>query len=268
MSGDGSQRTPRPRPLVPEERRRRIAQRIKEDGSVTVSKLEGELNVSPMTIRRDLELLEQEGKARRTHGGAVLPGYASHEDSFQSRLEENVEVKDRLARRVLSEIAIGETIFVDSSTTSYYAARLMLINSTNITMLSNLVPIMDLFHLNEAPNVDFIGLGGVLRKLTLSFVGPQTVRMIGQYFADKAILSVKGVTPDGYLTDPDPLEAEVKRAMIEHSREPVLLVDQAKFEAQGLSVIAHVSQLHAIITDAPEERAHHLQQMGVTVQRV
>lgn len=268
MSVDQNRHNHKSRLLVPEERRRRIAQRLKEDGSVTVALLEHQLGVSPMTIRRDLEVLEQEGKARRTHGGAVLPGQASHEDSFQSRVEEQVAVKEKLARAVVSELVVGETVFVDSSTTAYYAAKLILAGSLRVTMLSNLVPVMDLFSMNEASNVDFVGLGGVMRKLTLSFVGPQTVRMVGQYFADKAILSVKGVTQEGYLTDPDPLEAEVKRAMIRHAREPILLVDSSKFESQGLSVVGEVSQLASIITDASDEKVRELRQMGINVLQV
>ncbi len=259
----------RGRSLVPEERRRRIARRIREEGSVSVAALERELGVSPMTIRRDLEVLEQEGKARRTHGGAVLPGFAGHEDSFQKRLEEHVEVKERLAQAAVSRLSQGETVFLDSSTTAYYTARRIIASGSRVTILTNLVPIMDLFASNEAPNVELIGLGGSLRKLTLSFAGPQTARTVGAYFADKAFLSVKGVTRDGYLTDPDPMEAEVKRAMIEHSKEAVLLVDGSKFESQGLCVIAHVSELGLVLaSEAPEERVQALAQSGVEVELV
>jgi DeoR/GlpR family transcriptional regulator of sugar metabolism len=82
-------------------------------------------------------------------------------------------------------------------------------------------------------------------------------------------VSVKGVTLEGFLTDPDVLEAEVKRAMIEHSEEPVLLVDGSKFERRGLSVITHASELsRAFAANAPEEQLQPLVLAGVEVRRV
>lgn len=255
--------------LVPRERRRRIAQLIRETKSLTVADLEAEFGVSPMTARRDLQALEREGYVKRTHGGAVLPGFARHEDSFQQRLEEAVEVKERLARAAVSLLQPGEAVFVDSSTTAYYAAQRVLGEGLQATLLTNLVPAMELFSTNESPNVRLVGLGGSLRQLTLSFVGPHTVQMVRAHFADKAFISAKGVTPEGYLTDPDPLEAEVKRAMVERSEEPVLLVDGSKFEQRGLHVIAHVSEFVLVLAaDAPAGRLMRLTESGVEVQRV
>lgn len=257
------------RPLVPEERRRRIEQLIRGTGSLTVASLEEEFDVSPMTARRDLTILEREGKLRRTHGGAVLPGLAGHEDSFQHRLDENKAQKQRLGVAAVELLAPGATVFLDSSTTAYYAARQILAAGTEVTLLTNSLPIMELFMKSEAANVDLVGLGGTLRKLTLSYVGPHAVRTIAAHFADKAFLSVKGVTTEGYLTDPDPLEAEVKRAMIEHSEEPVLLADRGKFETRGFSVIAPVSGLSLVLAaDATEAQARRLNDAGAKVSRV
>lgn len=255
--------------LVPEERRRRIAERIREHGSVTVAMLEAEFGVSPMTARRDLSALEADGRARRTHGGAVLPGVAGHEDSFLQRLEVAVEAKQRLARAAVALLEPGETVFIDSSTSAYYAARRVLTDGLKATLLTNSVPVMDLLSEKDWPNVDLVGVGGSLRKLTLSFVGPQAVRAVEAFFADKVFLSVKGLTPDGYLTDPDPLEAEVKRAMIKRAEHSVLLVDESKFEQRGLSVIAHVSDLAVVLAaGAPEERAKALADAGIEVRQV
>lgn len=256
-------------PVVPEERRRLIAQRIRESGSVKVAALEQEFGISPMTARRDLAVLEQEGLARRTHGGAVRPGFSGQEDSFQERLQEEVGAKERLARAATSLLAPGETVFIDSSTTSYYAARRVLTEGARATVLTNLMPVMDLFASDDAPGVELVGIGGSFRKLTLSFVGPHTIETIGRHFADKVFLSVKGVTPDGYLTDPDPLEAEVKRQMIKHAREAVLLIHGRKFEEHGLSVVVHASEIAtALVADAPDDRLHALEEMGVQARRV
>jgi DeoR/GlpR family transcriptional regulator of sugar metabolism len=255
--------------MMPEERRRRIAQLIREAGSVTVSLLESEFGISPMTARRDLVALEEEGRVKRTHGGAVLPEYAGHEDSFWYRLDEAVEAKERLAGVALELLEPGESVFLDCSTTTYYLARRILREGPRVTVLTNSVPVMELFMKDEAPKTDIVGVGGIMRKLTLSFVGPHAVRTISAHSADRAFLSVKGVSREGVLTDPDVLEAEVKRAMIENCVEPVLLVDGGKFERRGLSVVTHASSIsQALVADAPEERLSSLVEAEVEVRRV
>jgi len=242
---------------------------VRETGGVTVAGLEKELGISAATARRDLAVLERQGKVKRTHGGAVLPGVAQHEDSFQQRLGEAVEAKKRLARAAARLLGAEETVFIDSSTTAYYAMQRMLAEAPNVTYLTNLVPVMDLFSTVDPSRASMVGLGGIFRPLTLSFVGPCTMFAVESYLADRAFFSVKGVTPDGHLTEPNPLEAEVKRAMIRRSDSPVLLVDGRKFERRGASVIAHVSEVSLVITtDASQAYVERLEDLGVEVQSV
>jgi DeoR/GlpR family transcriptional regulator of sugar metabolism len=255
--------------MLPDERRRLIAERLRQHGSVSVSGLETEFQISPMTARRDLDELERRGVARRTHGGAVLPGLSSHEDSFLQRLEVAVEAKERLAEAVLKLIEPGEAVFVDSSTTGYIAARRIVRENLKCTLLTNSVPIMQLVCELDAPQVEMIGAGGTLRKLTRSFVGPQAVRGIEAHFADHVLFSVRGLTEDGYLTDPDPLESEVKRAMIDRARQTVLLVDGSKFDRPALTQIAHVDKVGVILAaDVGEPSLKPLVRAGVDVRRV
>jgi DeoR/GlpR family transcriptional regulator of sugar metabolism len=257
------------RATLPERRQQRIAQLVRESGSVTVAALETEFGVSPATVRRDLAELERQGKVRRTHGGAVMPGVAQHEDSFQQRLSEAEEAKKRLARAAAALLEEDETVFIDSSTTAYYAVRRMLADASNVTFLTSLLPVMDLFSTADPSAVNLVGFGGMFRALTLSFVGPCTVRMIESYRADRTFFSVKGITPDGQLTEANPLEAEVKRAMIRQAASPVLLVDGRKFERQGLSVITHVSEVSLVMTaDALGVYVEALENLGVAVQTV
>ena len=242
---------------------------VRESGSATVSGLEKELGISAATARRDLAVLERQGKVKRTHGGAVPPGLTQHEDSFQQRLGEAVEAKKRLARAAARLLEADETVFIDSSTTAYFAAQRILSGTSGVTCLTNLVPVMDLFSTADPSGASMVGLGGIFRALTLSFVGPCTIHTIESYMADKAFLSVKGITSEGYLTDINPLEAEVKKAMIRHAERPVLLVDGRKFEQRGFSVIAHVSEVSLVVT-AEASRAHveALRDLGVEVQSV
>jgi DeoR/GlpR family transcriptional regulator of sugar metabolism len=257
------------RAIVPEQRRRRIAGLVRESGSTTVARLEVEFGISSATARRDLATLERQGKIRRTHGGAVLPGLTQHEDSFQQRLTEAVPAKRRLAQAALALLEEDETVFVDSSTTAYYAAQRVLASVPRVTLLTNLVPVMELFNALDSPDAKLIGMGGSFRGLTLSFVGPCTVRMVESFLADKVFFSVRGVTPEGYLTDSNPLEAEVKRVMVRQAARPVLLVDGRKFERRGLSVITHVSEVALVLTaDARRSRVETLVESGVEVQCV
>jgi DeoR/GlpR family transcriptional regulator of sugar metabolism len=257
------------RAIVPEQRRRRIAGLVRESGSTTVAMLEVEFGISSATARRDLATLERQGKIRRTHGGAVLPGLTQHEDSFQQRLTEAVPAKRRLAQAALALLEEDETVFVDSSTTAYYAAQRVLASVPRVTLLTNLVPVMELFNALDSPDAKLIGMGGSFRGLTLSFVGPCTVRMVESFLADKVFFSVRGVTPEGYLTDSNPLEAEVKRVMVRQAARPVLLVDGRKFERRGLSVITHVSEVALVLTaDAHRSRVETLVESGVEVQCV
>jgi DeoR/GlpR family transcriptional regulator of sugar metabolism len=257
------------RTTLPGQRRRLIAERLVQRGSVSVSELEAEFGVSPMTARRDLDELDRQGVARRTHGGAVLPGPSSHEDSFFQRMEMATEAKERLADAALAQLAPGEAVFVDSSTTAYWAARRIVRENLRCTLLTNSAPVMQLACEADAPQVDLIGIGGTLRKLTRSFVGPQAVAGIAAHYADQVLFSVRGLTHDGHLTDPDALEAEIKRTMIQRSRRAVLLVDGSKFDRPALSVIAKVTDLSAILAaDAPEDALRPLTRAGLDVRTV
>ena len=136
----------------------------------------------------------------------------------------------------------AQTLFVDSSTTGYYVAQAIIEAGVAATVLTSSLPVMNLIGNADAPNVDLIALGGTFRKLTHSFVGPDTVRALRGYLVDRVVFSVKGVTPEGLLTDADPLEAEVKRAMIAHAQTAVLLATAQKFEDRGLAVVCPLSE--------------------------
>src|ERR687895_780 len=251
------------RAIMPEQRQQQLAELVRETGSVTVPELEEEFGVSAATARRDLAVLERQGKGKRAHGGGGFPGVEPHEGSFQQRLGEAVEAKKRLARAATALLGEDETVCIDSSTTAYYTAQRILADVSRVTFLTNLMPAMELLTTIESENVNLIGVGGTFRPLTLSFVGPCAVRTIESYLADRLFFSVRGITPEGHLTDSNPLEAEVKRAMVQQAARPVLLVDGRKFERRGLRVITHVSEVSLVLTtDAPMARVEALAESG------
>jgi DeoR family transcriptional regulator of aga operon len=254
--------------LLPEARRRAIAERLRAHGVSSVADLEQEFQVSSMTIRRDLRELDRQGLVKRTHGGAVAPGLAAHEDSFRQRLAIGVGVKQRLALAAASLVEPEETMFIDSSSSAYYAAREILARGIPAAIITNSVPVMQLFSSADV-NVELTGVGGWLRRLTLSFVGPAAVRMVREHFADKALISVKGLTDDGSLTDPDPLECEVKRAMIERAEESILLLEAEKLSARGSHLIAGCETLSLVLAaNFSHRQLSRLKATGVRVQCV
>jgi DeoR/GlpR family transcriptional regulator of sugar metabolism len=265
---DSHRREP-PVGVLPDERRRLIAEQLRRDGSVSVAALGERYGISHMTARRDLSTLERQGIARRTHGGAVLPGPSSEEDAFAQRLQVEVAAKERLATAAVALLASGEAVFIDSSTTGYFVARGIVNERLRCSVLTNSVPVMDLLCEHDSPHTELIGLSGALRKLTRSFVGPEAVRAVGSYYADKAVLSVKCVAPGGHLTDPDALEAEVKRTMIAQAGESTLLVDRSKLGVRGLSVVASVGEVSAVLASGiTEAQAAPLRTAGAPVRVV
>jgi DeoR/GlpR family transcriptional regulator of sugar metabolism len=228
-------------------RREEIAGLLRESGAITIAELEERFGVSSMTVRRDLDELERKGRARRTHGGAILPTLTAQEDSFASRLAQAAEAKKALARAAATIVQPGESVFLDSSTTSYVLARRLVARGVALTVITNSLPIMHLVATEAQAHVTLVGLGGMLRRLTGSYVGPLALHGVSTYFADRLFLSVKGLSETGVLTDADPLEAEVKRTMIDHADRSYLLVDESKLDTRALSRIASVDQLAGVV---------------------
>jgi DeoR/GlpR family transcriptional regulator of sugar metabolism len=233
--------------LPSDARRAAIREILRSSGAITVAEIEERFGISPMTARRDLDVLERAGAARRTHGGAVLPAIAAHEDSFAFRLERATTAKAALAEAAADLVREGESLFLDSSTTSYHLARALLERAVRATVITNSLAISELVATHPALAIDLIGVGGTLRRLTRSFVGPYAVHTIAGHVADRVFFSVKGVTQTGALTDPDALEAEVKRSMIAHANEAIVLVDDSKLSQRGLSVVAEVHRISRIL---------------------
>ena len=229
--------------MLAETRRREIADRMRTSGAVTIAELEQDFGISSMTARRDLAELERRGVVRRTHGGAVLPGISAEEDWFARRLELAAAEKRRLAEAVVATLPERCSVFLDSSTTSYFVARRIVELQVAATVLTNSLPILNVLFEEGGRNLDAVMLGGTLRRVNRSFVGPFTVQTIQGHFADRLFFSVKAVAENGILTEADPLEAEVKRAMIAQAGESTLLIDRSKLSARGLTAIAPVAEV-------------------------
>ena len=254
------------RPRLSEQRREQIRALLIEAGAVTVGELQARFSVSPMTARRDLDELERRGLAKRTHGGAVLPSVAAPENSFAQRVGVATEAKARLADAAFELLRPDETIFLDSSSTAFYLAGRIAVEAIRVRVITNSGPVMQVLAAGEDPDVDLYAVGGKLRRLTGSYVGPSSVRTVREHFADRLFLSVTGVTRDGTLTDIDVLEAEVKRAMLAQAEESVLLLDGSKLAAHGRQAIASLAAVTLVLADGlAESDAERLRAGGAIV---
>ncbi len=255
--------------MLAESRRNAIVEILRSEGEVTVAMVESRFGVSTMTARRDLALLARRGLAQRTHGGAIQPRISRPETSFSERLDSHAEAKAALAREAVALLGTRETVFLDSSSTSYFVARRILELGLEVTLLTNSLPVMHLVASQAPPNIELVAVGGSLRTLTQSFVGPRAVELVRGHFADRTFLSVKTLTPTGALADADPMEAEVKRSMIAHASEAVVLIDSSKLTGRGLVAIAPASEAALVLAYGVRERdLAPLRSTGVRVQIV
>lgn len=196
----------------------------------------------------------------------MLPTLAAHEDSFDRRMKVDADAKQLLAAAAMSLLSPHETVFLDSSSTTHFVARNIVEAGLAATVLTNSLPIMTMLASEGGPNVELIGVGGTLRALTRSFVGAGATRTVTEHYADRLFLSVKGVVDGDTLTDADSLEADIKRTMIAHARDSVLLIDGTKLDVRGLSAIAPLSAITTVLaTGITADQATMLERSGTTV---
>ena len=237
------------RPRLAEARRQRMRELLMRNGAVAITDLRSRFGISAMTARRDLAVLEQRGHARRTHGGAVVPPVAAQENSFAQRLGTATAAKQRLADAAVALLQPGETLFLDSSSTAYFVGRRIAQLGLAARIVTNSGAIMQAVAACEHEHVQLFAIGGSLRRLSGSYVGPSAVRAIREHYADRAVLSVMGVARNGMLMDGDPLEAEVKRAMVEQSAHSLVLIDASKLSARGRQAVVPLKAVSQVIAD-------------------
>jgi len=243
-----------PNRLLAEERRRKILDLLEKDGRVTVNGLVQRFNVSSVTMRADLDILAENGALVRSHGGAVrrLDPVQDYSVAFKETIHhaEKVRIGHAAARLVKS----NQTVILDSGTTTLQVARhIKRQELRGLTGITNALNIAN--ELADAPNLSLIMIGGILRQVSNSFVGPQAERMLAALHADHLFLAVDGLDLEIGPTTPDILEAQLNRLMIAVSNEVTIVADSSKIGRRSLSTIGELSTIHRLVTDdriAPE----------------
>lgn len=252
--------------MLAEQRRAIILETLAQSGqSVLVTELSRLFQVSTMTIRRDLDLLEAAGQVRRVHGGAVaaLP----REDTgqpFVKRSAERGPQKQAIGQLAASLVQDGDRILVDAGTTTLaMAERLGCLK--RLTVITHALPVA--LALCASENVSTLVLGGILKQKEQCAVGPMVAQALERFSVDKVFLSAAGFETEKGLSDPDLMEAEVKQAMIGAARQVILLADSRKWGQVHLVQIAPWSQIHTLVSDSglPLPARQALTDLGVQV---
>lgn len=252
--------------MLAEQRQARILEVLSESGNgiVTVSGMCDLFGVSGMTIRRDLNRLEEAGLARRVHGGAVSYEAMVYEKPFLTREKECGVEKQEIGRLAAQMIANGETIILDAGTTTQQIAR-SLVHKEELTVVTNAIPVA--VALSNYLQVQTIMLGGMLKRKELCMVGPLVIEELSAMSVDKLFLSTAGFSVDRGATDPDMRETDVKKAMIRAAKEVILVADSSKYGFVAFAQITPLQAIHKVITDngLPPEAIAAIEAEGVEV---
>jgi DeoR family transcriptional regulator of aga operon len=233
--------------LALEDRRRRIRALLEERAQVTVAELARQFAVSAVTIRSDLAALDEIGALVRVHGGA-LPRRDNDELPIDFKQGLHRAEKIRIAAAAIELIRDGETVILDSGTTTAEIAKQMRgLKLQSINVITNALNVAVL--LASATFVNLVIPGGVLRRRSWSLSGPLAEHAIRDLQADILFLGVDSLDPEVGLMTPHVLEAQLNAQMIRIARKVVAVSDSSKLLRRNLSVIAPVEQVDLLITD-------------------
>ena len=247
-SSDINQKTKKD--LLPAQRQSLIKDFLVKTGFVSIADLGAEFGVSEMTIRRDLDELQNQGLIQRTYGGAVSTEPTFFEMSFQAKCSQCEEEKKRIGIAAANLIDDGQTILLDSGTTTDQITKN--IKDKHVTIISNALNIIS--EAMKSPNVEVMVAGGMLRKGLNYTMGPQTSDFMKTIRADVVFLAVEGVDERAGFTVPDLFNADNKRAMIEAAQKVIVVTDHSKLGRVSTSSIIKLNQAHLIITGKEADR--------------
>lgn len=244
------------------QRRESILQMLAQQGSVQVTDLVDKLGVSAVTIRSDLNALEAQGMATRSHGGATLTRTPPPEHTIRQKDAINHEQKERIGAFAARLVEPGDNIIIDSGTTTISLAR-HLRDATGVTVATNGLNIA--WELADAPGVDLILTGGLLRKQSLSIQGSQAETCLQAYSFDKLFLGVDGFDLQFGVTTHHEAEASLNHKMVERAKKIIVLTDASKFGRVSLHRIVQLDRVDTVITDASisQEYREGLQKLGI-----
>ncbi len=223
-----------------------ILELLREFGKVDVADLSSKLKVSAVTIRKDLDLLEEKKLLYRTHGGAILadPYIATRKVSEKEKLRP--EVKRRIGLKAVELLSPQDALIIASGTTVQAFARC--IENMKLTVITSAMNVA--MELLDKPDIEIIQLGGIIRHSSASAVSEYAIRMLDNFSCSKLFLGVDGIDPEYGLSTTHIQEACLNQAMIAAATKTIVLADSSKFGRRGFSKICNMSDIDWVITDS------------------
>jgi DeoR family fructose operon transcriptional repressor len=254
-----------------QQRRSIILEELASQRTVRIADLGDRFGVSEVSIRRDLERLEQLGLLKRVHGGAVAVRSFNHDGITAARAASRPRDKERIGRAAAQLIRANDRIIFDSGTTTLQVARSIpgsLLTSGNLTVITSSLPIV--YELDQWNAVHIILLGGVYLHEYQVLVGPQAIEALKGLHADTIFLGADGLTFSNGVTTANVLEAEVDRALVRSASRIVVVADSSKIGVMGLVTIMPLGEINTLVTDegAPADFLASLRAQGVEVTTV
>ncbi len=245
------------------ERHKAILESLRNSGSVDVGVLSQQLKVSAVTIRKDLDMLEEKKLLYRTHGGAILadPYIATRKVSEKEKL--HPELKRRIGQRAVELLSPQDALIIASGTTVQAFARC--IPNMKMTVITSAMNVV--MELLDKPDIEIIQLGGIIRHSSASVVSEYAIRMLDNFACNKLFLGVDGIDPEYGLSTTHLQEASLNRMMIHSATKTIVLADSSKFGRRGFSKICDMSDIDHVITDSgtPAKMLDAMAEQGVKV---
>ncbi len=245
-------------------RRARILELLEEKGQVRIPEMSNLFNVSEVTIRNDLEQLEQKNLLIRTRGGALKIQRVGIDYNLNLKSKKKRTEKEKIGVKAAELINEGETIILDSGTTTFEVAK-NLGKFNDLTVITNALNIAGA--LIDFSNIKVIVPGGTLRRNSLSLIGAIAEQSIQDYYCDKVFLGVDGIDAAHGISTPNAEEAHLNKLMIKNSKEVIVVTDSSKFSKRSFVLISGIEDVDTIITDngIPDEEYKKLITMGKNV---
>ena len=231
-----------------EERLELILKDLNRYGKLNVKDLSEKFKVTPMTIRRDLGILEEKGLLLKSYGGALSKETLSHDKLYSTRKKENLAIKKKIAAEALLFIKNGMTILLDAGTTNYELAKFLVESSIkDLVIITNDLKIACV--LAEKQFFQIVVLGGIIENENILTCGSMAVSMLKDFEIDACFVGTQSISDKFEIRTPNIAKVELKRTYIEKSQQRFLLADSTKFEKSKLYKICDLKDFHYIITD-------------------
>ena len=244
------------------QRREFILAQLAEQGSITVEQVSHRFAVSAVTVRADFRLLEEQGKLVRHHGGAMFHEPESKEAIFNKCEPTNFHIKQKLGEAAAQLVNSGESIIIDSGTTTKCIAE-QLGDLSALHVMTNSLPV--LVALSDKPGVTAMVTGGHLQQKSLSFCGAQAEKNLREFHFDKLFLGVDGFHLDKGISTYNKDEARVNSIMAEVAEKVIVVTDSSKFKKLSLYKILNLDKIDILITDSniPEDYHKGILERGI-----